>query len=283
MKILGSGRAMDRRWQVGLGLLLLGLLAYWLFRPNDTLNVPLGVEQAAIITYGGPSLAVKPYKWGVAVNVRMAQVSGQASARIYDVRYLVNREGTFDLKDFLIAEDGRPLDGLPSFKFNGDPKLSKQLENRIRETENIGVEISGHYYAKLLGLIVLWLGWLLLIIFYGRPKPLPLAVASLVPTLAEQLRELMARLEDGSLDAEGKAKLELLMLRCWREGLVPAEATMAEGWAAVSRDVNTAEALFRLELWLHRPASGVSRAEITALVAPFTISKIAVPSEPSAS
>lgn len=101
----------------------------------DSLNVPLGVEQAAIVTYSGPPVAVMPYKWGVAVNVRIAKVIEQPGARIYDVRYIVNRAGTFDLKAYLTAEDGSRLDGLPSFKFSGDPKLSKNLDTRIQETK----------------------------------------------------------------------------------------------------------------------------------------------------
>src|SRR5438445_583290 len=97
-------------------------------KPPDFLNVPLGVEQAAIVTYSGPAVAVTPYKWGVAVNLRIAKVTEQPGARIYDVRYIVNRAGTFDLKDYLTAEDGSSLSGLPSFKFQGDPKLSKNLD-----------------------------------------------------------------------------------------------------------------------------------------------------------
>src|SRR5215218_602601 len=97
----------------------LGSLAFW-WRPahkaEGILNVPLGVEQAAIVTYSGPALAVAPYKWGVAVNVRIAGVTEQPGTRIYDLRYLVNRGGTYDLKDYLIAADGNPLAGLPSFR-----------------------------------------------------------------------------------------------------------------------------------------------------------------------
>src|SRR3954468_8789521 len=87
----------------------LGSLAFWwrpAKKPEDVLNVPLGVEQAAIVTYSGPVLAVAPYKWGVAVNVRIAEVRERDDARIYDVRYIVNRAGTFDLKDYLTSADG---------------------------------------------------------------------------------------------------------------------------------------------------------------------------------
>src|SRR5436190_13670711 len=154
--------AEKRRAEIIFVISVLVLIAAWYFWPkkeSDSLNVPLGVEQAAIVTYSGPSVAVTPYKWGVAVNVRIAKVTEQPGTRIYDVRYIVNRAGTFDLKDYLTAEDGSRLDGLPSFKFNGDPKLSKELDNRIKETEEVSVDVVGHYYTTLVGSGIFWIVW----------------------------------------------------------------------------------------------------------------------------
>ena len=57
--------------------------SFYFTRSRETrttgLRVPLGVEQAAIVTYSGPLLAVAPYKWGVAVNVRIAEVTENAA------------------------------------------------------------------------------------------------------------------------------------------------------------------------------------------------------------
>ena len=256
---------------LALGTVVMLAICFWPRMNNDTLNVPLGVEQAAIVTYSGPAVAVKPYKWGVAVNVRIARVTEQPGVRIYDVRYLVNRVGTFDLKDFLTSEDGSLLDGLPSFKFNGDPKLSKHLDARIQETEEVGVDVSGHYYAKLVGLGVLWVAWLLALIFCGRPKPPPPVVAPPEPTLAELLRALLARLEAGTLDAAAKAKLEMLLLRQWREELSLTSAPMIASIDAISRNEKTGRSLRQLQHWLHRPGSTVRREDIAALLAAYTV------------
>ena len=261
------------------GWLLAGVvvaLVVWLcLRPAkqpDSLNVPLGVEQAAIVTYSGPPVAVTPYKWGVAVNVRIAKVSEQPGARIYDVRYIVNRAGTFDLKDYLAAEDGGRLDGLPSFKFHGDPKLSKHLDARIQETEEIRVDVGGHYYATLAGLAVFWIIWLLLLIFYGRPKAPELAAAAPPePTLAEMLRAFLAQLEAGTLDAAAKAKMEMLLLRRWREELALADVPMIASIEAIGRSEKTGNPLRQLQDWLHRPASKIGREEIAAVIAPYTV------------
>ena len=258
------------RWLPWAALLLVVALplAWWLTREDKLLNVPLGVEQAAIITYGGPELAVKPFKWGVAVNVRIAQVTGAPGGRVYDVRYLVNREGDYDLRDYLTSASGVVPEGLPVFKFHGDPKMSKELEARIKETEQVGVQVGGRYYTKLTVLGCVWLACLYPLIFWGRPKRL--ALAPVVPPLteAEELHGLLAKLRAGALDATGQARMEMILLRCWRAGLLRPDAPMAEVLAAVAKDGRTAEDLRRLQAWLYRRDAKVTAEEIAALVAP---------------
>ena len=253
---------------IGLGAFVIW---FFFFRPDpDTLRVPLGVEQAAIVTYSGPRLAVAPYKWGVAVNVRIAEVIEQPGRRVYDLRYLVNRAGTFDLKDYLAADDGSALDGLPTFRFAGDPKLSRNLDTRIQETELIRVDVGGRYYETLAGLTVLWIVWLLLLIFYKRPKTPPAAAAPPEATLAEQLGGFLAQLEAGTLDAAAKAKMEMAILHCWRDELALGDRQMAAALEQISRDDKTREPLQKLQHWLHHPASSVPSVDIAAVIRPYT-------------
>ncbi len=234
-------------------------------------RVPLGVEQAAIVTYSGPQLAVAPYKWGVAVNVRIADVTVRPDRRIYDLRYIVNRAGTFDLKDYLLAEDGSALTGLPTFEFTGDPKLSKNLDARIQETEEIRIDVGGSYYETLAGLGVLWILWLLLLIFYKRPRP-PAAEAAgpAGPTLAEMMQSFLAQLEAGTLDSTEKARMEMTLLQCWKRELALADQPMTEVLDEISRSEKTREPLRLLQHWLHHPASSVRSAEIAGLLKPYT-------------
>ncbi len=252
----------------------LGGVAIWFFTRDDSdlVRVPLGVEQAAIVTYGGPELMVAPYKWGVAVNVRIANVAEQPDRRIYDLRYIVNREGTFDLKDYLAATDGSALTGLPTFRFTGDPMLSKNLDTRIQETEEIRVDVGGRYYETMAGLAALWIAWLFLLLFYKRPRPLAESdVAPPEPTPAETLRGFLVRLEAGTLDGSDKARLEMIMLRCWRDELALDDPTMADVIGSLSRHEKTREPLRKLQDWLHRPASAVSDADIAAVLRPYTL------------
>lgn len=254
-------------------LIAIAVVVAWFIptKRDDSLNVPLGVEQAAIVTYSGPPVAVTPYKWGVAVNVRIAKVSGQSGARIYDVRYIVNRAGTFDLKDYLTGENGSALEGLPSFKFTGDPKLSKALDARIQETEEVRVDVGNHYYAVLAALGVFWIVWLLLLIFWGRAKPLKTVAVPPEPTLAEMLRAFLVQLEAGTLDAAAKAKMEMLLLRRWREELSLAGVPMNAALDAIARSEKTGNPLRQIQDWLHRPESKIGREEIAAVVAPYAV------------
>jgi hypothetical protein len=261
---------------VGLAALLAAWLIYWQMpigeaeddRPGD-LNVPLGVEQAAIVTYSGPEITVAPYKWGVAVNVRIASVTEQAGTRVYDVRYIVNRGGTFDLKDYLAAQNGETLAGLPSFKFTGDPKLSKNLDTRIQETEEVAVEIQGHYYITLVVLAAIWLLWLLLLLFWRRPHEMgsePLAPTG--PSTVEILRSYLRQLEEGTLNAAEKAKMEMLLLRHWRQTLALEEQPMYASLRAIEHEEKRGEAMRKLQRWLHDPRAAVRPTELVQVLSP---------------
>lgn len=134
------------------------------------------------------------------------------------------------------------------------------------------MDVGGHYYATLAGLAVFWIGWLLPLIFYGRPKaPAPAAVTPPEPTLAEMLRAFLAQLEAGTLDAAAKAKMEMLLLRRWREDLALADVPMSAALDAIGRSDKTGNQLRQMHDWLHRPASAVKREEIVAALAPFAV------------
>ena len=257
-------------------LVVVGIaIAVFFFRPpeTDTLNVPLGVEQAAIVTYSGPLVTVAPYKWGVAVNVRIADIKTMEDRSVYDVRYIVNRAGTFDLKDYLVAADGSTLTNLPTFKFAGDAKLSKNLDTRIQETEAVQIDVGGRYYETMALLFVLWILWLLLI-FYKRPRAIAATdAAPSGPTPAELLAHFRTQLESGTLSTTDKARMEMLLLHRWREELSLGSMPMDLALHAISRDAKTSSALRTLQHWLHHPASPVQTTEIAAMLSPTSTSQ----------
>jgi hypothetical protein len=106
-------------------------------------DVPLGVEEAVSIRYAGSRLIVRPYRRGASVTLRIAAEVPQGQTRVYDVRYVVNLPGEFNLLDYLTAADGSFLDGLPSFVVHGQTRLTKDIETRIRELETVPKQLPG--------------------------------------------------------------------------------------------------------------------------------------------
>jgi hypothetical protein len=224
-----SGRRRVKRWLVfaALGLVCLAAVvaAVLVFRPkpepvSDATEVPLGVEEAVIIRYGGPRLVARPYRRGASVTLRMADEADAGPTRVYDVRYIVNLPGDFELTDYLMSADGRSIDDMPRFPVRGLSSLSKDLETRIQEIEDVGVHVGHWYHESLVGLGAFWVLWLAGLVFIGRPKPAAKPPAPpRRPSLDEQIAECIDALVRGRLGLDGKARLELLLLKRWRDEL----------------------------------------------------------------
>jgi hypothetical protein len=81
----------------------------------------------------------------------------------------------------------------------------------------------------------------------------------------------LAQLESGALDAAGKARLEMLLLRRWGEELALTGLPMSAALDAIRRDEKTGKPLRQLQHWLHHRASPLKREEVAAALAPFAI------------
>lgn len=230
------------------------------------LEVPLGVEEAVIITSDSSPFEPVPFAWGVALNVRIAGSRDFPAGHVYDVRYIVNRAGDFDLKDYLRFSDGKDPNGLPSFKVRGLERLSQSIEARIAETEETGVALRAWYYETLSILASVWVVWLLLLIFWRRRGAMEAAPPPAGPTLAERIRTCLLQLESGALDAGQQAELELMIFRQWRQQRSWGDQPMAQSLAGFRVDPEVAEAYTELEDWLHRAAPVASPARVAQAV-----------------
>lgn len=255
-----------------LAALGLALSGYWNretpTQQTASYDVPLGVEEAVIIRYAGPRLIARPYRRGASVSVRIAHEAEQDGVRIYDVRYVVAMPGEFDVMDYLAAADGSELRQLPSFRVRGQTSMTKDIETRIREIEDVRVRIWHGYYETLVALGGVWLLWLGGLIWIGRPARAPAAEQSPPePTPAEQIAALLAALARGELTVEGKARLELLLLCHWRERLAIGDERLAGACRRIAADARLGPVYRAMETWLHDPRSSAAAHEIVSLCA----------------
>jgi len=261
-----------RQWLLGLCvmffMLAVGMTVFLLGPPKQdvversNMDVPLGVEEAAIIRYGGPRLVSRPYRRGASLTLRIAEEVAQGSMRVYDVRYVVNLPGEFDLTDYLTSSDGLPIDDLPSFRIRGLTSLTKDIETRISEIEDVGVGIWHWYYETLAGLGVFWGLWLLGLIFVGRPKrATKRSPPQREPSIDERIEQYIEALARGELSVEQKSQLEVLLLECWRRRLDFDNDRMAAVCRAVRANDSLGQVHKTLEAWLHNPNADVGADE----------------------
>jgi len=237
-------------------------------RWSDT-EVPLGVEEAVIIRYAGPRLVPRPYRRGASINLRVAEEIEQGEVRVYDVRYVVNLPGEFDLTEYLASADGRPTDDLPSFKIRGLPSLTKDIETRIREIENVDIRFWHSYHETLVGLGAFWGLWLVGLVFVGRgrrtarERPPPPE-----PSPAERIARLLRQLADEGLTTDQKAELEILLLTCWQRDLGLDDRRLADACRRIRASGQLGRAYGKLETWLHDPDRAVAVEELLEDLAP---------------
>jgi hypothetical protein len=161
------------RWRLAVaGVLAVVVLIAVIGWPRDdgVLEVPLGVEHAMALTCPGPELTVKPYGYGVAVSLRIASVKEHDGRRTYDIRYMLNRGGTYNITDYLATVEGADPVGLPAFPVRGLEALSEGVDKRIQELSEVRIAIWHYYYETMAIVVGLWVLWLGLIVFWPRER-----------------------------------------------------------------------------------------------------------------
>lgn len=258
-----------RRWLLLAAgtLLIAAAFVIWLRRDRGEQrsehDVPLGVEEAVVIRYAGPRLVERPYRRGASINLRVAEEHEAGAVRVYDVRYIVNLPGEFNLTDYLMTADGSPLDDLPSFTVRGLTALSKDIETRIQEIEAVGFHIWHWYYETLVGLGVFWVLWLVALIVFGRRwKTGPRQTAAPELSLAERLRACLAAIAAGDESVARRSELEILLLQSWRARLGLHAVRMAEACRRVQRSDAVGRLYGRVIAWLHQPQPQATAADL---------------------
>jgi hypothetical protein len=257
------------KWGGAVLVLLMAMIAIRELIPERVPAIPLGIEAAALVRYAGPRLEPAPYRDGAPLTVRIAGVGREKHDRVYDVRYIINATGTHDLRKYLQAVDGSSLVALPVLKVRGESTLGDAFDGQLPPADPVRIDIWAGYYRAMAAAAVLWIGWLLMLIFYKRERAVaPVESRPVEPTLAELLLPLIRLAEDGRLELADKAKLDLLLLKYWRQELRLNTLALADGIERIRRDPETGVILETVERWLHS-AAHVDAATVVDLLKPY--------------
>lgn len=253
-------------------VLLLGLVTALMGGSENgwSQDVRIGIEGRLMLKYSGPELTTSPFDDKSPILLRIANVTASRDSQVYDLRYIGQEAGTYDLADFLIRSDGGPIAELPPAMVTIRESLPANHNGDLEELAPPKRTSSIPYpWLMALGGSVWLIGgiWLIGRRLLNRPKQIPIEETA-PPTLADQLRPLVESAMAGRLTPSEKARLEWLLLAHWRKRLNLEGVPPMELLTRMRDDAEAAVLLMRLEEWLHqRPME--RRVNVSELLAPY--------------
>ncbi|MDE2643054.1 MAG: hypothetical protein OSB55_09915 [Verrucomicrobiota bacterium] len=232
--------------------------------------IPVGIEGSRGVVLPGEKLEAAPVGDKSKIILRIHDVSPHGTEHRYDLRYFGFVPGEYDLAQYLRNADGTAPTNLPSIPVRIRGILPEIHYGKLIEDKSDGVSLPGSYTVWLIGLGGVWFiaAWPLFLL--GRKKKTSLGQArDEGPNLAERLRPLVEQAANGTLDTDGRARLERMVFSHWRERLgLPEDGDVAELHHQLKVHAEAGPLLHGLEDWLHRPP-GTATVDIPALLAPY--------------
>jgi hypothetical protein len=232
---------------------------------------PIGMEGSLIVVLPGEPLKAAPVGDKSTIILRIQDMFPHGSDHRYDLRYFGFVPGEYDLGKFLRHADGTAPTNLPPIPVRIRGMLPANHDGMLIEEETGNFSLPGSYTAWLIGTGIVWglAAWPLFLLGRKKKTSLRQAEAEPGPDLAEQLRPLIEQAANGTLDTDGRARLERMIFSHWREQLgLPEDGDMAELHHQLKAHAEAGPLLHGLEDWLHRPP-GTSTVDIPTLLEPY--------------
>jgi hypothetical protein len=232
----------------------------------------VGLEGKVLWRYSGAAVRPVPADDRAKVAVRIADRAEDAGATIYDLRFIAQRTGEYDLRSFLEHIDGTPVTDGPAMPVAVGAILPEDAGSDLFDIASRPPPRLGGYRTFLIAAGVLWAVPLVYVIARRalRRRPAPPSPPARPPTLADQLRPLVEAAMAGTLSVQGRARLEMLLLAYWRERLDLRGIPHADAIARLKAHAEAGALVRRLEAWLHRPAAPQDEpVDVAVLLRPY--------------
>ena len=243
---------------------------------SGPVSVAIGLEGQHMVVLPGDKFEAAPVGDKSKLILRIQDVFPHGNAHRYDLRYFGFVPGEYDLIQFLRTADGKTPTNLPPVNVTIHSILPEDHDGMLIEDDDSGLNLPGSYTDWLIGLGVVWLLVAWPLFFAGRSKGQALGQTEedAGPDLAERLRPLVEQAAAGTLDTEGRARLERMIFSHWREQLgLPEQGDPAELHRQLRQHEDAGPLVRGLEDWLHRPP-GTAAVDIAALLEPYRKSSL---------
>jgi hypothetical protein len=230
----------------------------------------IGIEGTCRFVWDGPALEIAPVEEKAPLVLRIAYVERTNVAAVYELRFIGERAGHFDLCDFLRRADGQPLLGLPPLPVRVVELLPADHDGSLAELTGPAIPRFWRYRGTLWLLTAVWAIPLAVAILRRSLRRNRRAIAAEMaqPTFADQLRPLVAAALAGSLSDAEQAHLEMLLIAYWRDRLELRGLTPRASLQRMRDHSQAGQLLHQLERWLHQRAPAAA-VDVAAILAPY--------------
>ncbi len=199
------------------------------------------------------------------VSVRCVDVAPHGTLLRYTFEVTGWEPGDHDLRAYLVRADGSTTADLPPIPVSIQSVLGAGMP-RVEAPPPEPPHHLGGYGQTLLIASIAWLVGLGLLLRVLRRGPVSSGPAVARASAQDQLARLLAKSQDGRLDAADAAAIERLVYDAWRRALHLEAAEPRALVAALRCDRRADAALDRLEAWLHAPGGLDMPAETATFV-----------------
>lgn len=230
------------------------------FKPLASTTIGIEGKVMYRVEAGGPRLIARPVDRFADVNLRIADVTDDGAAKLYDLRFIAQRAGRFDLRDALERIDGGPMSLLPAAPVAVGARLDPEHDGELIAMQDVTAAPRAGYRTTMIAVGTVWLlvpmvyvAWR---IAHRKPRVV-VAPPPPPPTLADQLAPMVELARTGNLDVEGRATLERLVLAYWRKRLKLETLSTRAALDAIKADPKAGMLLNAVERWLHAPPARI--------------------------
>lgn len=260
-----------------MGLLQSWLLAFSLnvfvvitaMSADEPAGPTVGIEGKIVLMLPGTRLKTVPTDPKAPMTVRIADAQPRGTATQYDLRYIGQVPGTYDLRKYLAREGGSTTNDLPAIEVRVTGLLPADHQGQLAPRDEQRLPSLGGYRSLMIAVGIVWIGMIIPFWLSRRKAAAVAAEKGPAPlTMADRLRPLIVRATSGQISSDEKAQLERLLLGHWRERLSLKDDEPAAAMAQLRAHPEAGVLLRALEDWLHRPP-GRTVVDLESFLAPY--------------
>ena len=231
----------------------------------------VGMEGRLEIQLPGTLLEAKPVEPRAPLILRIADHRPHGTLIAYDLRYVGLEPGSYDLREYLMRQDGSATEDLPHMVVEVSSLLPAEHNGILIEEIYRPFPFMGGYKWFIIVIAAIWVVLLWPLIWQRRPRRLETETgpAPSEPTVADRLQPLVEQAARGTLGQDGQALLERLLLAYWRQRLDLSEVDPVEAMRQLRQHPEAGQLLRQLDNWLHRPAGHAESVNVHRMLEPY--------------